>query len=750
MALKLGLAGYTEISSLTPTNVTETFSEGVRIALNSVEGFRFLQPNPPPKPPCPVSQSELLEVESNETAMWNNICRKIRNNLSMSLKKSTCSDIVIHHPGGDIFAHKIILACGSHVFNRLLVHGECIPTLFANHVEEKCNHKRGFLHHAKVSDGVHSVWEMRERILPDHPLPDHGRYGHTCFKYKNCIFTIGGVNHVGGYITDMLCFDTEHFRWKSAIPHSGIGGKDFPIGNFHSSVTVGHDVLVFGGKSNTYSNTLWQLHLEDFSWRKVSAMGPLPDGVYGHSAVLRKNKMYVFGGYNNCFGLSSDLYCYDLSNNRWEFIPPCKDSPIPVVRHSHFASLIGGDADEADHMIIFGGRGKLGILNDTWLYDFNTNTWREIITLGAGPRVRYGFSTLVNGNELVVFGGFDGSVVCDDVWSFGLDDVDNSQWREVRPLDNNKSFLGRYHHTVCSIGDGTEIVIIGGRSTDESLCPYAETGKRSTESHKGMEGKNISEIWINSDTLSYEVTCSWLESIYAGVASPLVSSSSAFSSDEIFSHTKYMQTVKELAFHQECLFEDVFFSTNDGKQFPGHKVIFESNSGFFETFLESIQKLSSGKEHGKEIPEIPLPLLTAKEFKFVSSFLYCAPFHLNRDNVFDTLVMANKFMLEPLETCCEYWIMSHIKEFDVVVTLEFANTINATRLSTFLLWYMRVNYSPLLIERCYQSKVLNEGMIRMIEENQWPGRSYFDHVEHLQRIIIEENNKTENSNCVLQ
>lgn len=51
----------------------------------------------------------------------------------------------------------------------------------------------------------------------------------------------------------------ESRSWKNIVTFPGVPNKDFPIGNLHSLVTIDDSsVILFGGKSNGYSNKLWK------------------------------------------------------------------------------------------------------------------------------------------------------------------------------------------------------------------------------------------------------------------------------------------------------------------------------------------------------------------------------------------------------------------------------------------------------------------------------------------------------------
>ena len=71
-------------------------------------------------------------------------------------------------------------------------------------------------------------------------------------------------------------------------------------------------------------------------------------------------------------------------------------------------------------MIIFGGYDGSGVVNDTYSLNLSSNAWTQITTSGSSPASRYGHSAvLYNGDQMIIFGGHDGSSYFNDTYSLG-------------------------------------------------------------------------------------------------------------------------------------------------------------------------------------------------------------------------------------------------------------------------------------------------------------------------------------------
>lgn len=87
---------------------------------------------------------------------------------------------------------------------------------------------------------------------------------------------------------------------------------------------------------------------------------------------------------------------------------------------------------ESDRVILFGGANHTGPeLNDTWGYDYNTDTWEQLAagpTNHLGPRLAYDAES----DRVILFGGFDfpSGSPRDDTWAY---DYNSNTWTEMDP-----------------------------------------------------------------------------------------------------------------------------------------------------------------------------------------------------------------------------------------------------------------------------------------------------------------------------
>src|SRR5690606_36575501 len=119
-------------------------------------------------------------------------------------------------------------------------------------------------------------------------------------------------------------------------------------------VIINDCMYIFGGYFvNNYMNDLYQYHIKSGYWQQLDASCVSVRS--GHSAVVYKDYMFVFGGYGRKY--RDDLLCYDFITKKWRQIK-VNGYCIPSPRRYHRAVLI-------DHvMYIFAGYGTYGLCTE--------------------------------------------------------------------------------------------------------------------------------------------------------------------------------------------------------------------------------------------------------------------------------------------------------------------------------------------------------------------------------------------------
>jgi hypothetical protein len=130
-------------------------------------------------------------------------------------------------------------------------------------------------------------------------------------------------------------------------------------------------------------------------------------------------------------GLGASVECSAIPSGGFAEPPPVAGPPWS---HEQFPSARGLGTmtyDARDKcVLLFGGQGNSGNLNDTW--EYAGGLWKQLQP-STSPSGRYGGSMAFDGadNYVVLYGGVNGSVALSDTWKFSA-----GSWTELEPTTN--------------------------------------------------------------------------------------------------------------------------------------------------------------------------------------------------------------------------------------------------------------------------------------------------------------------------
>ncbi|MDP3147779.1 MAG: kelch repeat-containing protein [Ignavibacteria bacterium] len=174
---------------------------------------------------------------------------------------------------------------------------------------------------------------------------------------------------------------------------------------------------------------------------------------------ISSGRVLLFGGYDGSSYLQ-DTWVYDVNSNTWTQLSI--DTP-PGVRSETGMAYIGNN-----QAILFGGKNSYAKLGDTWLFSYNssnnTGTWTlKILAEGGGdhPYHRAAHAMAYAGNDdVILLGGvdYDGGKR-QDTWHY---DLTTNTWTQKADAS-----IVIQDHSMCYIG-GTKILWHGGATSDGS------------------------------------------------------------------------------------------------------------------------------------------------------------------------------------------------------------------------------------------------------------------------------------------
>ncbi|HKQ58676.1 MAG TPA: kelch repeat-containing protein [Candidatus Eisenbacteria bacterium] len=196
-------------------------------------------------------------------------------------------------------------------------------------------------------------------------------------------------------------------------------------------------------------------------------MAAAPTSLYLHTMIHDplRDRVIVFGGldYNS---YSSHVWSFSLSSHEWALLPAAGPGPGERIGHSAVYDPV------RDRMVVFGGYNGNGVLNDVWQLSLSGfPTWSPLAVTGTPPVPRYLQSAIYDPvrDRLMVFGGYSDSGRLNDVWVLPLSG--ESAWSL---LDTGPTTLTpRQEHTAIYDPVGDRMIVAGGFAdgpASQDLC----------------------------------------------------------------------------------------------------------------------------------------------------------------------------------------------------------------------------------------------------------------------------------------
>ncbi|TFH18009.1 hypothetical protein E4H04_04110 [Candidatus Bathyarchaeota archaeon] len=200
-----------------------------------------------------------------------------------------------------------------------------------------------------------------------------------------------GVNKVvvmfGGYgahddtLDDTWVFDFSEMNWIEKNPTNKPliqygGHMVYDSLNSELIMYPGHWSIKSNGAliSHGYGDEVWRYSYEENSWTELET-SPKPRGRYWFNLAYDTDngKMILFGGSNGGSSQLSDTWLYDYEENSWSEITT---QPRPPVR----ANSAMAYSSSSNSVVLFGGSHlNQATYDDTWILDVETGIWSEIV-----------------------------------------------------------------------------------------------------------------------------------------------------------------------------------------------------------------------------------------------------------------------------------------------------------------------------------------------------------------------------------
>ena len=216
-------------------------------------------------------------------------------------------------------------------------------------------------------------------------------------------------------------------------------------------------VVIFGGFDayDEFKSDTWALAIDEASWVAITPLGEVPPGRYFHSGIYDpvRERLIIFGGWDG--SSRNDVWALSLSGEPvWTRLFPAGAPPAPRWGHAAAYDPI------ADRMIVIGGTGGSGNMNDVWALSLGGSpTWTLVAPSGVAPtpRAQHAVAYDASAQRIILFGGNDGSLR-NDAWALSLSGA--PAWSALSPAGTAPT--GRRGHAAVYEPIGQKVLVFGG------------------------------------------------------------------------------------------------------------------------------------------------------------------------------------------------------------------------------------------------------------------------------------------------
>jgi Galactose oxidase, central domain len=289
-------------------------------------------------------------------------------------------------------------------------------------------------------------------------------------------------------IAETLIYEAKDNAWIQVSPETS---PDPRVDTAMAYDAESDQTILYAGfiSNEKYSpQDTWAFDMKTLTWTKMKTEGP-PDR-YGHSMVYdsESDRMIVFGGWSFAENAgTNDTWAYDYNSDTWTEVQTALKPPGRNFQAMTYDS-------KADRVILFGG--DTGGVNDNsvWAFDYNSQTWEERKPAGAAPSSRWlhEMSYDSEADRTILYGGYTGSGALApnytlnnaETWAY---DYNQNTWTQLNP-GVNPGALSEFAQVY--LGATDRVLLFGGIMTDGNISDKSWLYDFNTNSWSGVRPEN--------------------------------------------------------------------------------------------------------------------------------------------------------------------------------------------------------------------------------------------------------------------
>jgi len=371
-------------------------------------------------------------------------------------------------------------------------------------------------------------------------------------------------------------------------------------------------------------------------WSQIITNDIPPSPRERHTAVIHDKSIFIFGGFNGQSKLK-DFYEFNTETNTWQEVISSGHGNIPSARHSHISVVHG------DKMYIFGGFDG-NCKNDFYKFNFTTNNWILLPSVNA-PKPRYLSAATVYKDVMFVFGGHNESHVLNDLHAYNFD---TERWTAIN-FHSGIIPSSRSSHSLVTHNDS--LYLFGGCTNTSSDYLYEY---KVEESRWFVINSKVGDLPLKRYGHSAVINRKILW-VFGGHDTKIRRNELYAFKFEDYNITipkgtliNYLKT-----FINKEQYSDVTIILDGNRKVRGHK-IFLTRIPYFQTMFEV--KMKEAKTHIITLEKVPY-----ESFLLMLQFIYTDECDIPLERAMELFELANRFGIERLKAMCARTIMTNLR-----------------------------------------------------------------------------------------
>lgn len=268
----------------------------------------------------------------------------------------------------------------------------------------------------------------------------------------------GNEHEIENYSSETWAFDVVAQSWTEKSPPESPGPRSTFGGMVYDAES--DRVILFGGirtRERTIRET-WAYDFNTNTWTKMDARPPTKRFGQAIAYDAESDRVILFSGFDfDSYKMIQDTWAYDYNTDTWTEMKP-EISPPGQAFHAltydpttDRVILWGGDTWTPDPTNITPRDSSV------WAYDYNTNTWEQYLPdIGPSPRTNHAMAFDENAKKVLMYGGTDSGTT--EVQAY---DYNTNSWETIPGSSPFPGALSR--HAMVYVPDIDRFVVFGGQ-----------------------------------------------------------------------------------------------------------------------------------------------------------------------------------------------------------------------------------------------------------------------------------------------